>query len=108
MAAGSGLSPLRRHLQSVSAAPASEPIAATGAIKPKAAVLLAAILNLVGAFLSTEVAQTISGGLIREGEGGIQISPVMIFAGLIGAIVWNMITWLLGCRRAPRTPCSAA
>jgi inorganic phosphate transporter, PiT family len=69
---------------------------ATGAIKPKAAVLLAAILNLVGAFLSTEVAQTISGGLIREGEGGIQISPVMIFAGLIGAIVWNMITWLLG------------
>ncbi|AUI53547.1 inorganic phosphate transporter [Arthrobacter crystallopoietes] len=69
---------------------------ATGAIKPKAAVLLAAILNLVGAFLSTEVAQTISGGLIREGEGGIQISPVMIFAGLIGAIVWNMVTWLLG------------
>ena len=69
---------------------------ATGALKPRAAVAIAAILNLVGAFLSTEVAKTISGGLIREGENGIQITPVMIFAGLIGAILWNMVTWLLG------------
>ncbi|WGW11174.1 inorganic phosphate transporter [Saxibacter everestensis] len=69
---------------------------ATGAIKPKTAVALAAVLNLVGAFLSTEVAKTISGGIIREGDGGVLISPEMIFAGLIGAIVWNMITWLLG------------
>jgi PiT family inorganic phosphate transporter len=49
---------------------------ATGALKPKAAVAIAATLNLVGAFLSTEVARTISGGLIREGDGGIQITPV--------------------------------
>ncbi|MCC9196569.1 inorganic phosphate transporter [Arthrobacter sp. zg-Y820] len=69
---------------------------ATGAIKPKTAVALAAVLNLVGAFLSTEVAKTISGGIIREGEGGIQITPVMIFAGLLGAVIWNLITWLLG------------
>jgi PiT family inorganic phosphate transporter len=69
---------------------------ATGAIKPKNAVALAAVLNLVGAFLSTEVAKTISGGIIREGEGGIQITPVMIFAGLLGAVIWNLITWLLG------------
>lgn len=69
---------------------------ATGALKPKVAVAIAAVLNLVGAFLSTEVARTISGGLIREGEQGIQITPVMIFAGLIGAIVWNMVTWLFG------------
>jgi PiT family inorganic phosphate transporter len=69
---------------------------ATGALKPKAAVAIAAVLNLVGAFLSTEVARTISGGLIKEGEGGVQITPVMIFAGLIGATLWNMITWLLG------------
>jgi len=69
---------------------------ATGALKPKTAVAIAAILNLVGAFLSTEVARTISGGLIREGDSGIQITPVMIFAGLIGAILWNMVTWLLG------------
>lgn len=69
---------------------------ATGALKPKVAVSIAAILNLVGAFLSTEVARTISGGLIREGDGGIQITPMMIFAGLIGAIMWNLTTWLLG------------
>ena len=69
---------------------------ATGALKPKTAVLLAAILNLVGAFLSTEVAKTISGGLINEGEGGVLITPEMIFAGLIGAIVWNLVTWLYG------------
>ena len=60
------------------------------------AVAIAAVLNLVGAFLSTEVAKTISGGLIREGDGGVQITPTMILAGLIGAIVWNLVTWLLG------------
>lgn len=69
---------------------------ATGAIKPKAAVTLAAVLNLVGAFLSTEVAKTISGGLIKEGPGGVSITPEMIFAGLIGAVAWNMFTWLRG------------
>jgi PiT family inorganic phosphate transporter len=69
---------------------------ATGALKPKVAVLLAAGLNLVGAFLSTEVSKTISHGIIREE----QITPTeflpLIFAGLIGAITWNMLTWLLG------------
>jgi PiT family inorganic phosphate transporter len=69
---------------------------ATGALKPRMAVGLAAVLNLVGAFLSTEVARTISGGLIKEGDGGIQITPEMIFAGLIGAVCWNMVTWLFG------------
>ncbi|SMQ67988.1 inorganic phosphate transporter [Agreia sp. VKM Ac-1783] len=69
---------------------------ATGALKPRMAVALAAVLNLVGAFLSTEVARTISGGLIKEGDGGIQITPEMIFAGLIGAVCWNMVTWLFG------------
>jgi len=69
---------------------------ATGALKPRTAVLLAAILNLIGAFLSTEVAKTISGGLINEGAGGVLISPQLIFAGLIGAIVWNLVTWLYG------------
>jgi PiT family inorganic phosphate transporter len=69
---------------------------ATGAMKPRVAVTVAAVLNLVGAFLSTEVAKTISGGLIREGEDGIQITPEMIFAGLIGAITWNLVTWLRG------------
>jgi PiT family inorganic phosphate transporter len=69
---------------------------ATGALKPKTAVLLAAILNLVGAFLSTEVSKTISGGIVREDQIGHDIFPSLIFAGLIGAITWNMLTWLLG------------
>lgn len=69
---------------------------ATGALKPKTAVLLAAILNLIGAFLSTEVAKTISGGIINEGDGGVLITPEMVFAGLMGAIIWNMLTWLYG------------
>ena len=69
---------------------------ATGAIKPKTAVALAAVLNLIGAFLSTEVAKTVSGGIIREGSGGVQITPDIIFAGLMGAVLWNMITWLKG------------
>ena len=65
---------------------------ATGALKPKVAVLIAGVLNIVGAFLSTEVAKTISSGLVDE----TKISPVIIFAGLCGAIVWNLATWLLG------------
>ena len=69
---------------------------ATGALKPKTAVLLAASLNFVGAFLSTEVAKTISGGLIKEGEAGVIFGPELIFAGLVGAILWNLFTWLLG------------
>ena len=72
---------------------------ATGALKPKTAVLLAAVLNLVGAFLSTEVSKTISGGIIREDaimESGTELFLALIFAGLIGAITWNMLTWLLG------------
>jgi PiT family inorganic phosphate transporter len=69
---------------------------ATGAMRPKVAVALAAVLNLVGAFLSTEVAKTISGGIIKEGSGGVQITPELIFAGLVGAVIWNMVTWLFG------------
>lgn len=69
---------------------------ATGALKPKTAVALAAILNLIGAFLSTEVAKTVSGGIVREDQISHDLLPSLIFAGLIGAITWNMLTWLLG------------
>jgi len=69
---------------------------ATGALKPKTAVTLAALLNLGGAFLSTEVAKTVSGGLIREEQISHDLFPSLIFAGLIGAVLWNMLTWLLG------------
>lgn len=65
----------------------------TGALKPKTAVAMSAVLNLVGAFLSVEVAKTISGGIIDETAG---IRPEVIFAGLVGAIVWNLVTWLAG------------
>ncbi|MFD7611740.1 anion permease [Streptomyces sp. NPDC059828] len=64
----------------------------TGALRPKTAVAMSAALNLVGAFLSVEVAKTISGGLIKE-EG---IRTEVIFAALVGAILWNLLTWLLG------------
>ncbi|WP_431963587.1 inorganic phosphate transporter [Actinacidiphila sp. bgisy160] len=65
----------------------------TGALKPKTAVAMSAVLNLVGAFLSVEVAKTISGGILDETAG---IRPEVIFAGLVGAIVWNLLTWLAG------------
>ncbi|MGY1694688.1 MULTISPECIES: anion permease [unclassified Geodermatophilus] len=65
---------------------------ATGAFTPRTAVTIAACLNVAGAFLSVQVAKTISGGLVDE----TLIDPVVIFAGLIGAILWNLLTWLLG------------
>ncbi|MER5521287.1 inorganic phosphate transporter [Streptomyces sp. NPDC002763] len=65
---------------------------ATGALKPKTAVLISGVLNLVGAFLSTEVAKTISGGIVNDAK----VTPGMIFAGLVGAILWNLLTWLVG------------
>lgn len=64
----------------------------TGALKPKTAVAMSAVLNLVGAFMSVEVAKTISKGLVNE-EG---IQPEVIFAALVGAILWNLVTWLVG------------
>ncbi|GGP70791.1 MULTISPECIES: inorganic phosphate transporter [Streptomyces] len=64
----------------------------TGAMKPKTAVAMSAVLNLIGAFLSVEVAKTISGGIVNE-DG---IRTEVIFAALVGAILWNLLTWLLG------------
>jgi PiT family inorganic phosphate transporter len=65
---------------------------ATGALRPRIAVLVSGTLNLVGAFLSTEVAKTISGGIVDDSL----VTPAMIFAGLVGAIMWNLLTWLFG------------
>jgi PiT family inorganic phosphate transporter len=70
---------------------------ATGALKPRVAVLISAVLNLVGAFLSTAVAKTVSSGILTESDKGIpHITAVMIFAGLVGAVLWNLATWWLG------------
>jgi PiT family inorganic phosphate transporter len=68
---------------------------ATGALKPRVAVLISAVLNLVGAFLSTAVAKTVFSGIIKAGDI-IHVTPVMIFAGLVGAVLWNLGTWWLG------------
>jgi PiT family inorganic phosphate transporter len=65
---------------------------ASGALKPKTAVALSASLNLVGAFLSTAVAATIAKGLVDPGL----VTLELIFAGLVGGITWNLLTWLLG------------
>ncbi|WP_308475377.1 anion permease [[Mycobacterium] kokjensenii] len=65
---------------------------ASGALKPKAAVTMSACLNLIGAFLSTAVAATIAKGLVDANLVTLEI----VFAGLVGAIVWNLLTWLLG------------
>jgi len=56
------------------------------------AVIIAAVLNVVGACLSTEVAKTISGGIVNDHL----VTAPMVFAGLIGAISWHLATWLFG------------
>jgi len=65
---------------------------ATGALSPRVAVLIAAILNFVGASMSVEVAKTISSGIVNDAL----VTPEAVFAGLAGAIIWNLITWLAG------------
>src|ERR671916_79469 len=64
----------------------------TRAMAPRVAVSLAAILNFVGAFLSLEVAATIASGIV---EADLVTLPI-VFAGLIGAIFWNLLTWYFG------------
>jgi PiT family inorganic phosphate transporter len=71
---------------------AMAPTIATRALKPKQAVMLAAVLNLVGAFLSLSVAATIAKGIV---DAEFVTLPVVL-AGLAGGIVWNLLTWLLG------------
>jgi phosphate/sulfate permease len=66
----------------------------TKALTPRAALGLAAVMNLVGALISTKVAATVGAGIIDPptGSGGLQV----VFAALIGAIAWNLITWYFG------------
>src|SRR4051812_44143360 len=64
----------------------------TRALPPNVAVGGAAILNFVGAFLSLQVAATIASGIVDSGE----VTLTVIFAGLVGAIVWNLVTWRAG------------
>ncbi len=64
----------------------------TRAVPPRIAVLFAAILNFVGAFLSLEVAATVGKSIVEAGA----ITTTIVFAGLVGAIVWNIATWWFG------------
>ncbi|MEC3995991.1 inorganic phosphate transporter [Actinacidiphila sp. DG2A-62] len=66
----------------------------TRALTPRAALAMAAVMNLLGAFLGSGVAKTVSKGLIAtpHGRQGMGI----LFAGLAGAVVWNLITWYFG------------
>jgi inorganic phosphate transporter, PiT family len=64
----------------------------TRAMGPRTAVAMSATLNFVGAFLSLSVAATIATGIVQADL----ITPPIVFAGLIGAIAWNLATWWLG------------
>jgi inorganic phosphate transporter, PiT family len=64
----------------------------TRAIPPRVAVTMAACLNFVGAFLSLQVAATIASGIVNPDL----ITAAIVFAGLVGAITWNLATWYFG------------
>ena len=64
----------------------------THALSPRVAVGMAALLNFAGAFISIQVAATIASDVVDAGA----ITPTVIFAGLVGAISWNLITWYFG------------
>jgi inorganic phosphate transporter, PiT family len=66
----------------------------TRALTPRAALAMAAVMNLAGAFLGSGVAKTVSEGLIATPEGSKGMA--ILFSGLVGAITWNLITWYFG------------
>ena len=65
---------------------------ATKALSPRVAVALSGVLNLVGAFLSLAVAATIASGLVSTHL----VTLTVVASGLIGGIIWNLLTWLFG------------
>jgi inorganic phosphate transporter, PiT family len=64
----------------------------TGAARPQVAIGFAALLNFVGAFISISVAATVAKDVVDAEV----ITSTIVFAGLIGAITWNLITWYFG------------
>jgi PiT family inorganic phosphate transporter len=64
----------------------------TRAMPPRVAIALASLLNFVGAFISLKVAATVGKGFVASGS----ITTTIVFAGLIGAIAWNLVTWYFG------------
>ncbi|MEU9115910.1 inorganic phosphate transporter [Streptomyces sp. NPDC048483] len=66
----------------------------TRALTPRAALAMAAVMNLAGAFLGSGVAKTVSEGLIATPQGNKGMG--ILFAALLGAVVWNLVTWYFG------------
>ena len=66
----------------------------TRALTPRVALAMAAVFNLLGSFLGAKVASTVGSGIITLPDG--KESLVVVFAALIGAISWNLITWYFG------------
>ncbi len=64
----------------------------TRAITPRVAVTFAALLNFAGAFISLKVATTVGQGFVDTGA----VTTTVVFAGLVGAISWNLVTWYYG------------
>src|ERR687887_775370 len=64
----------------------------TRALTPRTAVLVAALANLAGAFVTTAVAKTVGKGIIDTGLA----NEKTVLAALVGAIVWNLVTWWRG------------
>ena len=64
----------------------------TRALSPRVAVASAAVLNFAGAFVSVAVAATIAKGIVDQGVVTLEV----VFAGLVGAILWNVLTWFFG------------
>jgi PiT family inorganic phosphate transporter len=69
-------------------------VVSTKVLTPRQAVVLAAVTNLVGALWGTAVAKTISSGLVDAKL--VSISSSIIICALLGAIIWNLVTWWLG------------
>ena len=67
-------------------------VVSTRVLTPRAAILMAAVLNFVGALISTHVAKTITSGLVDPKDA----NQVMILSAILGAIAWNLITWRFG------------
>ena len=68
----------------------------TRALTPRVALLMAAVMNFVGALLGTDVAETIATSIVNLGDASNHAALTVVLCGLIGAIVWNLITWWLG------------
>lgn len=68
----------------------------TRALTPRAALIMAAVMNFAGALLGTEVAETIAKSIVDLQDASSHQALVVVLAGLVGAITWNLITWWFG------------